>query len=66
MVHADARLSDESMYATRVVCFCDIPLDVLEIHVSKFSRFGLSFKKEFLLQRGANPVSYIAEESMVA
>jgi hypothetical protein len=64
-VHADALLSDESMYATRVICFCDIPLDDLEIHMSKFSCFGLSFKKEFLLERGANPVFYIAEESQI-
>src|SRR5688572_18692968 len=55
-VHADALLSDESMYLGRVTCFCDIPLADLEIHMSKYSRFGLAFDKQWLVSRGANPV----------
>lgn len=41
-----------------IVCFADIPFDKLGLHVSKYSRFGLSFTKRFLAERGARPVLY--------
>ena len=37
----------------------------MAIHVNKYGRFGLSFKKEFLIERGASPVFYIAKDSPV-
>ena len=35
-------------YQPLVICFCDIPLEDLGIHMQKYSRFGLSFRKPFL------------------
>ena len=35
----------------------------LEIHMNKYSHFGLSFLKPFLIGKGANPVMYVAENS---
>lgn len=52
----------EAVYA-QVVCFCDIPVTDLEIHMNKYSRFGLSFLKPFLIGKGANPVLYVANNS---
>lgn len=46
------------------VCFCDIPVADLQIHSTKYSRFGLAFRKEFLVQQGANPIFYVAKESV--
>jgi hypothetical protein len=48
-----------------VVCFCDIPTPDLAIHVGKYSKFGLAFKKEFLIEQGACPVFYVANEGPV-
>jgi hypothetical protein len=45
------------------ICFCDIPVTDLEIHMTKYSRFGLSFLKPFLVGKGANLVLYVAKNS---
>ena len=34
---------DTEAWDPQVVCFCDIPVTDLEIHMKKYSRFGLSF-----------------------
>jgi hypothetical protein len=57
-----SRGDTEAMYSQRV-CFCDIPVTDLEIHMNKYSRFGLSFLKRFLIDKGANPVLYVANNS---
>jgi hypothetical protein len=44
-----------------VVCFCDIPVDDLQLHSAKYGRFGLSFRKEHLVQKGATPVFYVVK-----
>jgi hypothetical protein len=53
------------MFDPAVICFCDIPVDDLGIHVSKYSPFGLAFPRDFLLARGVNPVLYLAEDAKV-
>jgi hypothetical protein len=52
----------EAVYSQRI-CFCDIPVTDLGIHMKKYSRFGLSFLKRFLVDKGANPVLYVANNS---
>jgi len=59
-VNTGARISENEMYYPQITCFSDIPIGELDIHIRKFSRFGLSFLKSFLIQQGANPVFYIA------
>ena len=55
-----ASLSDsERLFQAAAVCFCDIPLADLAIHVRRYSRFGLAFRKEFLIEKGAAPVFYV-------
>jgi hypothetical protein len=56
-------LDDTEAGYSRVVCFCDILVGDLEIHMSKYGRFGLSFLKRFLIAKGANPVLYVAKKS---
>jgi len=48
------------------VCFCDIPFEPIEffrIHTGKYNRFGLAFRRIFLLRQGASPVFYIAKSA---
>jgi Putative abortive phage resistance protein AbiGi, antitoxin len=56
-------ISTDQALKYEVVCFCDIPETDLPIHVRKYSGFGLAFKKEFLIGKGACPVFYVANES---
>lgn len=65
IVNPGAKISQNEMYSPLTVCFCDIPVDDLEIHMSKYSRFGLAFLKSFLVKAGANPVFYVARNSIV-
>ena len=57
------RLSTNDVYEPDVVCFCDIPVEDLGIHMEKYSRFGLAFQKSFLVRQDANPVFYIAKDA---
>ena len=59
----DADLMAGEMYMADVVCFCDIPVADLAIHAGKYSRFGLAFRKTFLLAKGATPVFYVARDA---
>lgn len=59
-------LSSNKKYQASIVCFADIPLDDLPIHIRKYSGFGLSFLRPFLLLQGASPVFYIARQAVVS
>jgi abortive phage resistance protein AbiGi (putative antitoxin) len=52
-------------FRTPAVCFCDIPVEDLDVHTGKYSRFGLSFLKEFVVPRGASPVFYLDRAAAV-
>jgi Putative abortive phage resistance protein AbiGi, antitoxin len=56
-------ISTDQALKYEVVCFCDIPDTDLAIHMNKYSRFGLAFKKDFLIAKGACPVFYVTNDS---
>lgn len=58
-------ICDDKMFSPQVVCFCDIPVADLAIHMKKYSRFGIAFDKSFLVPQGATPVFYVAKNSSV-
>ncbi len=60
-----AKLSCNDMYLPQVVCFCDIPIDDLHIHSSKYSCFGLSLSKQLIVQQGGAPVLYLPRDAQV-
>jgi hypothetical protein len=41
-------------------CFCDIPLVDVDLHIRKYSEFGLAFLKSFMVTKGATPMFYVA------
>ena len=57
-------LCDEEFLNQRPVCFCDIPESSFERHIRHYGKYGLAFEKSFLIQQGANPVFYIAANSL--
>ena len=52
-------LSTNDRWVPSMVCFADIPMDALAIHVAKYRRFGIAFTKTFLIGKGARPVYYV-------
>lgn len=64
-INSHARISQNEMYSPQVVCFCDIPIPDLPLHISKYGSFGLSFDKNFIIEKGGSPVLYIPKQSKV-
>ena len=54
------------MIKVDAVYFCDIPVADFGMHTDKYSTFGLSFLKSFLVGKGANPAFYIAGDSIIS
>jgi Putative abortive phage resistance protein AbiGi, antitoxin len=64
-VTGNKKISDETAIQGQVVCFCDIPVASLELHMRKYSRFGVAFSKSFLVTKGANPVFYVVRDAVL-
>ena len=64
-IHQGRKLSENEMYSPNVVCFCDIPVADMALHVGKYSPFGLSFSKGFIAANGGSPVHYVSKSSRV-
>jgi hypothetical protein len=65
IIRPSAKISNNEMYSPEVVCFCDIPVEDLTIHTQKYSKFGISFTKDFIIKRGGAPVHYLPLKSQV-
>ncbi|MGA9627404.1 MAG: abortive infection system antitoxin AbiGi family protein [Bryobacteraceae bacterium] len=62
----DLRLSSNRACGLPAVCFCDIPLCDLPLHMAKYRDFGLAFSKDLLTDFGALPIVYVAERGRPA
>ncbi len=58
-----ADFTKNKMYLPSMVCFCDIPVCDLSIHINKYSPFGLSFDKAFIARKGVGPVYYVPKRA---
>lgn len=44
-----------------MVCFCDIPINLIEEHTNQYGRYGIGLSKEWGIRNGLNPVQYILD-----
>lgn len=44
-------------------CFCDIPIKMIEQHMTTYGNYGIGFKKEWGIKTGLTPVVYYNPES---
>lgn len=51
--------TSQELIVPTVICLADIPLEHLEVHVTKYGAFGLALSKAQFLKHGARPVTYI-------
>lgn len=58
-------ISTNETFNPDMVCFCDIPVSDFEIHMKKYSHFGLSYSKDFLIANGIRPVYYIPQDTII-
>lgn len=65
LITPHGKISENELYFPGMVCFCDIPLQDMFIHMRKYSTFGLSFSKTFVIRHGGTPVHYIPKQAKV-
>ncbi|MDH4562146.1 abortive infection system antitoxin AbiGi family protein [Pseudomonas sp. BN411] len=59
MINLGGNLRDEDLVTANITCFCDIPLKAQGIHYSKYGKFGIGFRLDYLARVGARPVYYL-------
>lgn len=59
VINWNKSLLDEGLIFPKMTCYADIPFSSLDIHVKKYGKFGVSFKREYLIKFGARPVMYV-------
>jgi len=62
----DLPLSSNESFRVPIVCFCDIPVGQLALHMKKYGKFGIAFDKDSLARQGASPVIYVPREGIPA
>jgi len=66
LIEPNKKISENEMFNPEMICFCDIPINYLDIHMMKYSYFGISFSKQYLVENGATPLLYLPKESKVS
>lgn len=58
--------NDISEFAMPMICFCDIPLSQIRLHVKRYGCYGIGLKKEWGINNGINPVLYLEKNSFLS
>ncbi|MDO8741182.1 MAG: abortive infection system antitoxin AbiGi family protein [Candidatus Woesearchaeota archaeon] len=53
----------DSFYIAPMVCFCDIPLGGVKVHLQRYGDYGIGIHKNFCESKNINPVFYIHSHS---
>lgn len=48
-----------------MVCFCDIPLSMIDNHIMDYGCYGIGMSKEWGVKKGINPIFYIMEGTLI-
>lgn len=48
----------EAKFSNKGICFTDIPLSLSDEHTESYGKFGIGFSREFVKNKGGNPVFY--------
>ncbi len=49
--------------ASPMVCFCDIPLSLINQHANEYGRYGIGINKELAQRLNLQPVTYVSSKS---
>lgn len=52
-------------FATREICFCDIPMSRLKDHVETYGHYGIGVNKLAAQDKGISPVMYVSPKSPI-
>ena len=55
----------EARVGIPMVCFTDIPIELADEHRKEYGLFGLGMKKEWAINKGLNPISYMLKGSEI-
>ena len=50
---------DNYFYIAPMVCFCDIPLGTLKMHLHRYGGYGIGIRKSICRKLGINPIFYL-------
>jgi len=64
IIQNDSKIQDDFKdQALPMICFCDIPLTKIKIHVDNYGGYGIGLSKKWGEKNGLNPIKYINSES---
>ena len=55
----DCNGNDTLTWQIQYICFADIPFAFLNNHIATYGNVGLGFKREFIIEKGGQPVLYV-------
>lgn len=55
-----------SPMAFPMVCFCDIPLSRISVHVKDYGKYGLGMSRSWAIRKGLNPILYISAKAPIS
>jgi hypothetical protein len=62
----DWGLSENFVFPTPMVCFCDIPLSQVAPHLKRYGQYGIGLSKRWAIKAGLSPILYIQDSPLAS